>query len=319
MLKMHSLSTLVLILFAFVLSNGVSARPSDWQASPLKVNFTEIYEFARVANDSYNNPNTVRDRHPGVSWVATPGHTNVLYFIKEIPSKRTQIIAIRGTVDSKNWSLDMDAHGVIDKKTGILSHRGFNTVAGVLYRDLKKRLKRGYKIYLAGHSLGGAAAVILATYLDRDGYKIAGVYTFGQPKVTDRKGAKRYSYLPVLRIVYQNDIVPTFPDKTQGNSVKFAHIGPAMILLSGPYYSTLENGRSYKKAAGKFRNAWFSSSVPDHKMKAYLKSINQKRSGAKYVPFKSREKYIVRNRPGRGGHDTLPGIKRKQNFGSSGR
>ena len=68
-------------------------------------------------------------------------------------------------------------------------HRGFRTAAEAIYGDVKPRLRPGYTTYLTGHSLGGAVAAILGTYLLDDEVKIGGILTFGQPKFTNRAGA----------------------------------------------------------------------------------------------------------------------------------
>jgi predicted lipase len=75
------------------------------------------------------------------------------------------------------------------------------------------------KVFITGHSLGGALATLYATMLHCSGEtemtsKIAAVYTFGQPRVGDigfanyarRKFDNRY-----YRVVYCNDMVPRVP------------------------------------------------------------------------------------------------------------
>jgi hypothetical protein len=54
-------------------------------------------------------------------------------------------------------------------------------------------------------------AVILAIYLDVDGYTVSGVTTFGQPKVTDRSGADKFKHIPITRVVNEMDMVPLVP------------------------------------------------------------------------------------------------------------
>ncbi len=71
--------------------------------------------------------------------------------------------------------------------------------------------KKTDTVSLTGHSLGGAEAVILAMYLKTEGWKVSRVVTFGQPKVTDADGSKRFRDLPVLRVVNANDSVPLVP------------------------------------------------------------------------------------------------------------
>lgn len=264
------------------------------------VNFEQLYQFARLASDTYASESAIRDRHPGVSWIATPGHTNVLYFVKTDHASKQHIVAVRGTVDDINWDLDMDTHGAFDKKAGVLVHRGFHTVARTIYADLRGQLKPAYRTYFTGHSLGGAVAAILATYLDRDGYGIGGVYTFGQPKFTNAEGVRRYSYMPVLRVVYQNDAVAMLPDAVKSSKVSYAHLGPELVLLSGPYFCYLDEIDAARKSIGAFSRGITFSSLPDHKMKWYLQGLRDKLQQAQAVPYDNRQRFVKRHKMGKG-------------------
>ena len=273
-----------------------------------RLDFAQIYDFARKAADAYAPAGAIRDRHPGVSWVATPGHTNVLYFIETDHARRSHTITVRGTVDDTNWQLDMDTHGAFDEKAGVLVHRGFNIVARTIYADAVTRLNPSYSTWLTGHSLGGAVAAILATYLDRDGYSIGGVYTFGQPKFTNAEGVRRYFHLPILRVVYQNDAVAMLPDAVKSGKTRFAHLGPEIVLLSGPYFCYLDEAEAARKSIGAFSRGITFTSLPDHKMKWYLQGLRDKLRTAQAVPYNKRQQYVKRHRLGTG-IDTVPAPK----------
>lgn len=85
-------------------------------------------------------------------------------------------------------------------------------------------------LYVTGHSLGGAMAVLFALTLDRDGAereiaeRLRAVYTFGQPMVIAEPLPPRAAQVgPMLfRHVRRRDPVPTLPPATWG---KFAHFG----------------------------------------------------------------------------------------------
>lgn len=91
-------------------------------------------------------------------------------------------------------------------------------------------------LYITGHSLGGAMAVILASMLvmsDNPAYqeigaKLRAVYTFGQPMVGTpdfaASAAEKFSdaNVPVLRYVFKKDPVPLLPPRAVGD---FAHFG----------------------------------------------------------------------------------------------
>jgi pimeloyl-ACP methyl ester carboxylesterase len=98
------------------------------------------------------------------------------------------------------------------------AHQGFSTQANVILADLKAQqpnagLER--PLWITGHSLGGALAVLLALQLSKiSGFKLAGLVTFGQPKVGDAQLSQAITQqlLPFYRrYVNQRDIVPKLP------------------------------------------------------------------------------------------------------------
>ena len=296
-----------------MLGMAAFGQPDIGLAKAPAVDFNLIYHAAKIANRAYDGKSEILGKMKGKSaWVATPGKTNVQYFIIYNHSRKLQAISVRGTSNDTNWALDKDTRGVRDKKTGILMHRGFRTASNAIYRDVRPRLKKGYTTYLTGHSLGGAVAAILGIYLQVDGVKLGGIYTFGQPKFTNVAGARKYENLPILRVINQNDTVALLPDKNgQGNQV-FAHIGPAINILTGPYYVYGNAQQTLRVSQGSFGKFLTQISVPDHKIKWYLQNLRDKLRGAKRVDFKDRDKYIVRHKYGSGVDTTKP--KRQFNF-----
>lgn len=124
------------------------------------------------------------------------------------------VIAFRGTDSLKNWLTDGDKRMV---KIGQVSegavkvHEGFwNALESVNLPD--GCYYRTKKVYITGHSLGGALAMLCA-------YKWvilhdATVVTFGQPRVGNKVFADYYDSTlgdNTLRVVHQCDIVPRIP------------------------------------------------------------------------------------------------------------
>lgn len=115
-------------------------------------------------------------------------------------------------------------------------------------------------LYITGHSLGAAMAVLAAARLFTDHRYgdvrrlLRGVYTFGQPMVGDSAFAARAEELfgdRYFRFVYANDIVPRLPPLSTGH---FVHFGRA--------YRSKGEGWTYEsKAAGQTRTFLVSASV----------------------------------------------------------
>jgi hypothetical protein len=296
-----------------LLAGALINHPISSSARSPDIDFDILYRAAQIANLSYDGKSKILGELKGKSaWVATPGTTDVQYVIGYNDQRKVQAIAVRGTANDTNWTLDKDTHALRDQKSGILMHRGFRTAADAIYRDVKPRLKPGYTTYLTGHSLRGAVAAILGIYLQDDGVKLGRIFTFGQPKFTNVAGAKAYKNLPLLRVIYQNDTVALLPDSDAQGDQQFAHIGPVINLLSGPYYvyGTAQQGLQFSQ--GSFSKFLTQISLPDHKMKWYLQGLRDKLKGAKQVSFKDRNKYIVRHKYGTG-VETAP-TKKKFNF-----
>jgi hypothetical protein len=100
-------------------------------------------------------------------------------------------------------------------------------------------LGRMEALYITGHSLGGALAVLAGAEIHRDPDLSAlrdvlrGVYTFGQPMVGDDVFARIFE--PTLgkmlfRHVYGKDVVPSLPPVTAG---RFVHIGQEYTSIDG--------------------------------------------------------------------------------------
>ncbi len=134
------------------------------------------------------------------------------------------IIAFRGTSEIKDWLTD--AASIQKSWSSILNigkvHSGFfdslNSVWSLLMEHLQELHTKDQRIWITGHSLGGAlAALTYATLrLQEPKYELAGAYTFGQPRIGDQVMCQAFdadSKHHFFRVVNNNDIVPRVPSK----------------------------------------------------------------------------------------------------------
>ena len=164
-------------------------------------------------------------------------------------SETTLVVAFAGTdpVIAANWITDFNIRTGPD---GV--HRGFSGgVAGVgpgLIAALAGTTKH---IFLVGHSLGGALAVVAAWRLTGDSQqladwiprgagidvgRIAGVITYGMPRAGDEAFEAAYRsrglWQKTARLEYGSDIIPSLPPAAAGQ-LAFRHVGPALHCPHG--------------------------------------------------------------------------------------
>ncbi|CAD7975752.1 unnamed protein product [Amoebophrya sp. A25] len=97
--------------------------------------------------------------------------------------KRSYEVFIRGTTITSDWLRNLNNRKIFDKEIGTYCHAGFLSKANVLLRDLEPLLQdREGEIHLHGHSLGGAMAGIIGLKLQKRGFHVKQVTTFGAPK-----------------------------------------------------------------------------------------------------------------------------------------
>jgi len=146
---------------------------------------------------------------------------------KEAPGEPPYLVlAFRGTEKKlDDWltdararpQLDPDPDPVTGTKNNYRVHSGFYEAFGLVKRDIMAALKKdacldgeGHRLplYVTGHSLGGALALLMTRYLNHDGR--GACYTYGAPRVAN------YEFFldiktPVYRVVNSSDIVPRVP------------------------------------------------------------------------------------------------------------
>lgn len=96
------------------------------------------------------------------------------------------LIAFRGTDEMADWRTNLN---ILFKRSPLgWVHRGFMKATELFWPELPQRVSefcdRDQTIWITGHSLGGALAVLVAVkLLCENKLEIGGVYTFGQPSV----------------------------------------------------------------------------------------------------------------------------------------
>jgi len=125
------------------------------------------------------------------------------------------VVVFRGTNDSGDWFANLNRF--IAKTPDGPAHRGFYTAYLRLAPQVVELIRESEakSIWVTGHSLGGALAVLCAYELARDEtIEVAGLVTFGQPMVARLPLTNRIEELLSSRYVHfvnNSDIVPRVP------------------------------------------------------------------------------------------------------------
>lgn len=167
---------------------------------------------------------------------------------------------------------------------GMLMHaRDF--ASGLIDADLLKVL-RTRRVYITGHSLGGAVATLLPLVLPP--LKPELICTFGAPRCLSHATAGRYPH-PVRRFVGVGDIVPLVPF-----SNRFAHVGDVRYITAERNGKLLSERRygalgKYWRLALTYGTAWcrhamlgrraalplLAEVVEQHRMDRYCAALNR--------------------------------------------
>jgi len=129
------------------------------------------------------------------------------------------IVAFRGTqpTDLIDWATDANCVLVQDAPGKV--HSGFKRALDLVWSDVDSFMKTKQRVFVTGHSLGGALACLAAAravHLNTGAAKALTLFTYGQPRVGDaafvdfvngRLGGR------MVRVVDNLDIVPRVPPR----------------------------------------------------------------------------------------------------------
>ena len=190
-------------------------------------------------------------------------------------------VAFRGSEDKLDWQTNFRFQFVV-LQGGVQVHRGFfRAYRGIredLFKTLAALMAKPRPIYLTGHSLGGAVAMMATAELSnhedaklRD--SIAACYTFGSPKVGNRS-FDQFVKVPLYRVTNGIDIVPAVPPwfgyRQVGDTRYFGRLGVAPLRRSP---------RLVRQAVRGFRALpgllWSGElrSISDHRMRMYIDKL----------------------------------------------
>ena len=212
-----------------------ASTPFDARASAYNLN--NAYWLAQAAKIAYQEKDTIQPA------VANLGLENFEFLSKDdtegyiAANEEIIVVAFRGTEPSHLQDLLADAR--LHKVKGPLGdvHRGFLRAFKLVKDDMYNAIERyrdkdnPQSLWLTGHSLGAALAVVATAHLLADEQTVDGLYNFGQPRVGDDTFAEEFQRLfqgQYFRFVNNNDAVTRVPPRAFG----YSHTGELRYIES---------------------------------------------------------------------------------------
>jgi pimeloyl-ACP methyl ester carboxylesterase len=181
------------------------------------------------------------------------------------------IAAFRGTELRATWAKAIADLVHTDLNLGMVSvpsfgndvkvHQGFwaafDQVRSQVLDAVRAQGSAGQKVWVTGHSLGGAQAIIAARTLREERIAVQGLYTYGAPRVGNQEFQDHLGIINTQRYVYALDMVPMMPDDLV---LGYRHVGRtnnfAVPFLpgAGPYDSVLKLNTAEVKGIGNFND-----------------------------------------------------------------
>ncbi|MEI6791412.1 MAG: lipase family protein [Myxococcaceae bacterium] len=202
--------------------------------------------------------------------------TSITYLFYE--DKKSYHIVIEGSKSTCEFSLALG--GSLEAEPALFDmklHKGFLSVAAEIYDALSHAIPpvTTKPISITGHSLGGAAAIILAMLLTNNGHLVDSVVTFGQPQVTNAQGAKLFNQhfsdkFKFIRVINKNDLAPYFLWILDNS---YTHFGPEMRIEPNSH-GNLEFALLEIPDGTVWTGATDLAKIKDHAMNAYQENLS---------------------------------------------
>lgn len=177
-------------------------------------------------------------------------------------------VLFRGTDETSDWLVNLDA-AFTDKIYGSV-HSGFDEAFQKVKSKINLPKKPSSRVIVAGHSMGGALAVLCAHSMRHTNHNIT-LITFGQPRVGNYEFCNSICINDYIRVVNSGDIATKVPPylsgfRHTGKEIWFNQDGETNIpsfwgRITG-FFSSI--GSSWKK--------FDSAAKKNHDIKKYIKN-----------------------------------------------
>lgn len=153
------------------------------------------------------------------------------------------VIAAIGSSGYQDVLTDIDASQISPPEfAGAYVHQGFYQYALALWNKILLNADnlKNKTIYVCGHSLGGAGALVLSSIINNTvEFKKLRLYTYGMPRTGTHSFVRQYDSIVHYRHVNNHDVVPqvpmrwmnTNPDNKCDSSLLWKYLSPTLLYL----------------------------------------------------------------------------------------
>ena len=211
--------------------------------------FDDIYYFSKQNHENFIKGNIFRLLHTFLNSKSSVVDLQFMQLNKYDESLKKELIVLvfQGSQEAEDWITNISLKHT-DYFGGEKVHKGFYDSLKFFIKNIKNMnlttkdkqlyslskdidfINKNCKILITGHSLGGAIATLVASYLTDLGVdkESMDIYTFGAPPVGGEDFCQKYEKgLNLYRVVNENDIVPKIDKISSLN-----HFGEKIVLAS---------------------------------------------------------------------------------------
>lgn len=212
--------------------DGLARFRAKWNIRGRFEKWPALAPLAEMSNSAYAAPPKAEEDFERLGFASTtlidsPLHSQVGYVAS---GDEVMVLVFRGTDDAEDWFSNINVYRRAIDEGEI--HSGFAGAYSMIRAEVRDQVaaEDPAHLWITGHSLGGALALVCAydllRYDDRD---IRGVVTFGQPRIGDERLA-RYLQEQIgdryVHFVNEMDAVPHLP-------MRFSHCGLLLRFFRG--------------------------------------------------------------------------------------
>lgn len=195
--------------------------------------------------------------------------------------RRAVVVSFRGTeADLDDWMADLNFE-LIDGPLNGRVHQGFYEALSNVWRQLDDLVEQltgdgSRSVWVTGHSLGGALATLAVARWVEKNRRVAGLYTFGQPRCGNDEFSRNFDFAIrpyAFRFVNNSDLVTRTPPRVSG----YRHIGTFRYFTeAGEYVEDISWWRQFLDSwQGGIQSLFRSGDIGlgDHRLDEYLRHL----------------------------------------------